>query len=50
MLQFFIATRNWSILLDWLWFLVASPLLYWAIGGKGWFAWPIDDDDQGGSL
>lgn len=42
-----ICTTKWSVLPDWLWFLVASPLLRWAFGrspgGKwwqGWFTWP----------
>lgn len=40
-LRFWISTRRWDALPDWLWFLVASPLLWWAFGCRGpVFSWP----------
>lgn len=43
-LRFRISVMKWSVLPDWLWFLVASPLLWWAFGAdpskKKW-TWPL---------
>lgn len=35
-----VACAPWSVLPPPLWFLVASPLLRWALGSPGWFRWP----------
>lgn len=36
-----VACAPWSVLPPLLWFLVASPLLSWALGVEGrWFRWP----------
>lgn len=46
-IKFRICTANWSALPDWLWFLIASPLLRWAFGPPGrWFVWPLCDDHR----
>ena len=37
--QIWLATRNWSVLPAPVWFLIASPLLAYAIGGS-LFNWP----------
>lgn len=43
----FVATRSFAWMPNWLWFLVASPLLHWAFGPnpkrrglRSWFQWP----------
>lgn len=41
-LRFRVSVTNWSMLPDWLWFLMASPLLRWAFGPPGrWFQRPF---------
>lgn len=41
-----IATTNFDWMPDWLWFLVASPLLRWSFGpGAPWFVWPRSNAD-----
>jgi hypothetical protein len=40
-LAVWIMTRRWSVLPDWAWFLIASPLLRWAGLGDRWFQWPL---------
>lgn len=40
-LSIFIQTRNWGVLPAPLWFLVASPLLFWAGIGSRVFVWPL---------
>jgi hypothetical protein len=44
-LRCFIGCYPFSRWPRWAWFLVASPLLWWAFGCSGWiFAFPFDHD------
>lgn len=46
-LRWWVMCRRWSDLPDWLWFLVASPLLRFALGTGPWFQWPLPDPFTG---
>lgn len=41
-IRFHLCITNFGALPAPLWFLIASPLLRFAIGGKSWFHWPCN--------